>query len=102
MRARSKKMEKKYVLRRKLVAKILSERPRCERCHIVASTQVHEILSRARGGSILDESNCAALCFKCHHWITTNPKEATEQGWLKNSWQRTKQPRGDEEDGQQN
>jgi 5-methylcytosine-specific restriction endonuclease McrA len=102
MRARSKKMAKKYVERRKLVQKILSERPKCERCWIAPSSQVHEILSRARGGSILDEKNCAALCFICHHWITTNPKEAKEQGWLKNSWERNQPHQDDDEEGQPN
>jgi 5-methylcytosine-specific restriction endonuclease McrA len=86
MRARSKKMAKKYVERRKLVEKILEEFPMCQRCQAKAATEVHEVLSRARGGSILDPSNCRALCHQCHFWITTNPAEAQASGWLKNSW----------------
>lgn len=86
MRARSKKMTKKYVQRRKLVAYMLEQYPMCQRCNAKASEEVHEVLSRARGGSILDINNCRALCHACHFWITTNPAEATRTGWLKNSW----------------
>ena len=86
MRARSKKMSKIYVTRRKLVAEILEEHPICQRCQSRQATEVHEILSRARGGSILDKSNCAALCHQCHFWITTHPVQAKAEGWLKNSW----------------
>lgn len=76
-----------YVERRKLVALILESFPVCVRCNTNKSTEVHEIKSRARGGSILEPNNCAALCWKCHHWITTNPKDAHAEGWLKNSWE---------------
>jgi 5-methylcytosine-specific restriction protein A len=75
-----------YRQRRPLVAAILEERPVCERCHAARSEDVHELLSRARGGSILDESNLAALCRKCHSWITTHPTEATAEGWLRSRW----------------
>lgn len=88
MRARSKKMSQKYVERRKLVAEMLEHYPSCQRCEVQRSTEVHEILSRARGGSILDKNNCVALCRSCHHWITTNPLAAAAQGWLKNSWEK--------------
>ena len=87
MRARSKKMQKIYVERRKLVAEILEQNPICKRCWKRWASEVHEVKSRARGGSILDKENCVALCHDCHHWITTNPKEAKETGWLKNSWE---------------
>ena len=88
MRARSRKMTKIYVERRKLVAEMLEENPICKRCKERASTEVHEILSRARGGSILDKDNCVALCNRCHFWITTNPAQAKADGWLKNSWEK--------------
>ena len=88
MRPRSRKMAKKYVERRRLVIEILAQFPICERCQVARSTEVHEVLSRARGGSILDKSNCKALCHKCHFWITTNPADAKAQGWLKNSWEK--------------
>jgi len=86
MRARSKKMTKKYVERRKLVVYMLDLHPICQRCNEKPSEEVHEVLSRARGGDILDINNCRALCHMCHYWITTNPAEALKSGWSKNSW----------------
>lgn len=86
LKHRSKKMEQIYRLRRKLVARLLDERPVCERCHRQRSTEIHERLSRARGGSITDEANCVALCSVCHHMITINPAWAEAEGWsLKSS-----------------
>ena len=98
--------------RRELVARLLSERPTCEalshlrsivntlgdddqrvvvdamrRCTF-HSSEVHEVLSRARGGSILDEENCLCLCHHCHAWVTTHPRLATMAGLLKSRWQR--------------
>jgi 5-methylcytosine-specific restriction endonuclease McrA len=81
-------MEKIYRTRRRnLVSKLLAERPVCQRCLNDRSQDVHELKSRARGGSIVDEENLVAVCRNCHSWITQHPKEATEQGWLKNSWE---------------
>lgn len=84
---RSKKMQDLYVERRKLVAELLRSQPLCERCASQYATDVHEIKTRARGGSILDRENLACLCRACHTWVTQNPKLAREQGWLKNSWE---------------
>lgn len=81
-------MNKLYVQRRRLVALILEEVPTCQKCHVARSTEVHELVSRARGGSIIDRSNCVALCHRCHSWITTHPREATAQGWMLHSWDR--------------
>ena len=100
MRRRSKKMQAIYRNERApFVAKFLEEHPDCQRCleqpfvvqpgchwgnrRIGRSTEVHEVLSRARGGSILDDENCRALCHECHSWITGHPRQATEDGWLK-------------------
>lgn len=69
-----------------LVAELLEAIPICQRCLSARSTDVHEIKSRARGGSILDRENLAVLCRPCHSWITTNPAQATAEGWLRNSW----------------
>lgn len=80
-------MEKIYRTRRRnLVAKLLLDRPLCQRCLRDRSQDIHEVKSRARGGSITDIDNLVALCRPCHIWVTNNPKEAKEQGWLKNSW----------------
>lgn len=81
--ARSRKQVALYVLRRRLVASLLEERPVCQRCQAARSTECHELLSRARGGSVLDPDNIACLCHACHAWITTHPKDATTDGWLR-------------------
>lgn len=86
MRFRSKKREAIYRQRRSLVERLLDERRICERCGTNPSTDVHEIKTRARGGSILSESNCACVCRACHNWIGLNPAKATEEGWLRHSW----------------
>ena len=81
-------MEKIYRTRRRnLVAKLLAERPICQRCTNERSQDIHELKSRARGGSITDIENLVALCRNCHRWVTENPKKALEQGWLKSSWE---------------
>lgn len=88
LRRRSRKTERVYATaRRPLVAQLLQERPWCERCRRNRSTECHEIKSRARGGSILDPDNIAALCHDCHAWITTHPADAHDEGWLKHSWE---------------
>lgn len=86
MRARSKKTARIYVQRRKLVAALLEARPICERCRFDRATDVHEVKSRARGGSILDEANCRALCRPCHDFITIHPRQAITEGLSVHSW----------------
>lgn len=88
LRFRSVKVERMYrQLRRGLVADLLGARPICQRCDACPSTEVHEIKSRARGGSITDVTNCVALCHRCHDWVTTHPALAAREGWLKQSWE---------------
>lgn len=87
LRFRSKKTEKVYRdERRALVQSMLGNHVPCERCYRHEATEVHELKSRARGGSITDPENCVALCHTCHRWVTEHPKEARETGWLRNSW----------------
>lgn len=87
LKPRSSKRAKVYREERvPLVARLLAERPRCERCRVEKSVDVHELKSRARGGSILDEANLACLCRPCHSWVTTNPRAAEEEGWALPSW----------------
>lgn len=83
---RSKKNEAKYVERRVLVERLLKERPICESCGTRASVDIHELVSRARGGSILDEVNLLAVCRPCHTWITQRPKAAEFLGLALPSW----------------
>lgn len=87
LRRRSKKTAKVYREQRiPLVIELLQDSPLCERCLKATATDVHELKSRARGGSILDRDNLAVLCRPCHSWVTTHPKEATDEGWLRPSW----------------
>lgn len=99
---RSKKMEERYVDRRNFVARILSERPYCEACGVFAendgiavfwnnrSTDVHELVRRSQGGSILDEENVLAVCRPCHTRIGNYPQLAFDLGLAKHSWERDK------------
>jgi hypothetical protein len=71
-----------------LVGHILETRWRCEfpqGCRKM-STDVHEPDTRARGGSILDETNTVALCSFHHRWTHEHPTEATKLGLLIPSW----------------
>jgi 5-methylcytosine-specific restriction endonuclease McrA len=47
---------------------------------------VHEIQTRARGGSITDPANLAPLCRTCHGEATREAPWAYEQGLLAHSW----------------
>lgn len=58
----------------------------CERCQEARATDVHEIKSRARGGSITDLDNLAVLCRPCHTFITENPYQAAAESWSVSSW----------------
>lgn len=95
----SPKRKREQSQRRKLVDKVLSTRTRCEAGDLIRTVQpgfkcggysvdVHEPLTRARGGSILDEENTIAVCRICHDWIHTHPLHAEQVGLLRRSWQR--------------
>jgi 5-methylcytosine-specific restriction endonuclease McrA len=78
--------------RRKVVGQLYGgERPACVRpgCWRLAD-DVHEPLTRARGGSITDPENMAALCRPCHDEVTFKPTSelswAYEAGLLVHSW----------------
>ena len=98
MRARSKKTSDIYKLRAPLVERLLEERPYCQACRIFnvydgvtytphRSVDIHELVSRGRGGSILDEDNLLAVCrFPCHSRITGDSKEAEWLGLALPSW----------------
>lgn len=98
MRYRSKKKEAEYRLRRPLVAKLLDENPWCQACPIFAkhdglmtykrnpSIDVHEIVRRSQGGSILNENNLMCVCRPCHSRIGNNVALAFELGLAKHEW----------------
>ena len=81
----SKKRASLNILRRSFVKKIINDRMMCEAriqgCTYMP-TDVHEILTRGRGGSIIDEDNVLALCRNCHHFITNEPAWAKENGFV--------------------
>ena len=81
-----------------MVAEELAKRELCEagavithagynaRCHGFA-IELHEPLTRARGGSILDPANTVAICRSCHQYIHDHPVAALELGLLRSSWE---------------
>ena len=79
MRAVSKKRAVLLRERRKVTDAM---NPVCVRCGKRAD-DAHEILSRARGGSITDPANLVALCRPCHTFITDNPRAAHAEGLSK-------------------
>ena len=102
MRRRSKKKELEYVERRKIVRELLEERPFCEACPIFAkhdgkityvrrgSVDIHEIIRRNQGGSILETSNLMAVCRECHNRIGSQPALAFELGLARHGWEKGK------------
>lgn len=100
LRRRSKKKEKEYVLRREIVGRLLSERPYCEACPAFAkhdgkvsyvrrgSVDIHELVRRSQGGSIIDEENLLAVCRECHNRIGSEPQLAFNLGLAKHGWER--------------
>ena len=52
------------------------------RCSGLA-VDLHEPLTRARGGDVLDPANTIAVCRGCHDWIHANPAAATPLGLLR-------------------
>ena len=102
----SPKRRKEQRLRREFVRQQLDNRPLCEAGDRIRldredrfstenadalgkswgcqrwSSDIHEPLTRARGGSILDASNTIAVCRNCHDWIHTHPERATNLGFL--------------------
>jgi hypothetical protein len=47
---------------------------------------IHEIVNRSQGGSIIDLRNLLAVCRPCHNRITTDPKNAERLGLHLESW----------------
>ena len=86
LRSRSRRLAALYrEIRVPLVRRLLAERPRCEARFSLACTgqsmDCHEPLSRARGGSITDETNVMCVCHPCHDAIHRNVAEAERRGF---------------------
>lgn len=98
IKPRSKKTAKVYEERRPLVARLLAERPACEACPVFAahdgkvtyalgaSCDVHELVRRSQGGSILDEANLMCVCRTCHTRIGDHPQLAFDLGLARHAW----------------
>jgi hypothetical protein len=99
LRYRSAKKEKEYVERRKLVVRLLEEKPWCEACPVFdehdekkmykrnQSSDLHELKRRSQGGSILDEENIICVCRPCHTRIGNYPQLAFDLGLAKHGWE---------------
>lgn len=81
MRAVSPKRAKQNRLRRKNIEAAYGTNPQCfyPDCNRPAD-DAHELLSRARGGSITDPANVVPLCREHHDLITTEPLLAESLG----------------------
>ena len=80
LRAVSLKRQAENRLRRKVVVELFPERPMCAKPGCVRfADDVHEPLTRARGGSITDPENMAPLCRECHDKVTFKPE--SELSW---------------------
>jgi hypothetical protein len=61
---------------------MLAEHPVCERCRRSRATDVHEPRMRSRGVDICNPAECVALCSPCHREVHDRPAQATTDGWL--------------------
>lgn len=80
----SNKRAKENRERTKVLRDTFGESPLCARCGKPAD-DAHELLSRARGGSIVDPANIKPLCRACHDWVTTHPAQAETEGFSQSS-----------------
>jgi hypothetical protein len=74
-------------VRRAVALATFGRNPRCARpgCTSMAR-DVHEPLTRARGGSITDPANMVPLCGPCHSEIQQGPDWAYDLGLMEHSW----------------
>lgn len=90
LRAQSPKRQAENRVRRKVIHATFGDQPTCiaPGCTRWAD-DVHEPLTRARGGSITDPDNMTPLCRPHHDEVTfTEPAWAYELGLLRHSWDR--------------
>ncbi len=89
----SKKRQRENNQRRAVIKKVLEHRKACEAGRLIGTVDnkhrcsgqpddIHEPLTRARGGSIVDPANMVVVCRLCHDWIHVNPRLATSVGLL--------------------
>lgn len=87
IKPQSTKAKAKAVLRSAFVKALLTKLPECQARIVEAActffaTDVHEKMTRASGGDILDEDNCICVCRRCHDFIHDNRKRAEAMGLL--------------------
>lgn len=107
LRSRSERVARIYEVRRQVVSDMLSSVERCQAGarildHLAATrpklrngslaaitcgghaapVDVHEILPRSAGGSIVERENCIAVCRACHDFIHQHPIDARAIGLL--------------------
>jgi hypothetical protein len=81
-----------------MTRELFAERTRCQAGNLIYSkdakhrcgitpTDVHEPLTRARGGSITDPTNALVICRACHDWIHGNPAASLELGLLRSGYE---------------
>lgn len=90
MNRQSAKRRKLANRRATFVRRFLKDHPHCQvgwdrRCQSDA-VDVHEPLTRARGGSIVDPNNALAACRPCHDAIHAHPVEAMSRGFLRSQF----------------
>lgn len=85
--------------RKRVALETFGESPNCGACLMLVevgvfpaqtgcngrATEVHEPLTRARGGSITDPANMVPLSRECHRWLHAHPLIATDAGLLRNA-----------------
>jgi hypothetical protein len=89
----SDKRKRQQAERRRLIAAQYPTRPLCAIPWCVHfADDIHEPLTRARGGSITDPANWLPLCRSCHDEVTFTPESelawAYSAGVLVHSWDR--------------
>ena len=94
----SAKRSRENAQRRRVIAEVTSHRNMCEAGALIATADqkhrcqrigvdIHEPLTRARGGSITDPENMVVVCRACHDWIHHNPALATSLRLLVHSYE---------------
>lgn len=84
----SKKRQREMRERRAVIQALYPDRPLCSVPWCVRwADDIHETLTRGRGGSITDPDIMAPVCRACHDEITfTEPGWAYDLGLLRHSW----------------
>lgn len=84
----SKQRRRDQATRTAVLAAMRDEQDWCSRCGRTGlPLDGHELLSRARGGSITDRPNIVLIDRFCHDYITTHPAVAAAEGWALPSWE---------------